>query len=59
MHHVTNAEAYESISSLVLNQLLESMQRVQDAEPSQEIERLIDLANVVISVRKGARVHGE
>jgi len=61
MHHVSNLEAYESVSSIILNQFSATLERVRDkklAVDAPELGRLMMLANVLIEVRKGGRVHG-
>lgn len=61
MHHVPNSEAYEPISSYVLDQLSVAIRRVQDSEISSddnEVAKLSKLATIVIEVRKGSRVEG-
>jgi hypothetical protein len=62
MHHVPSAEAYEPVSSIILGRLSISLQAVHDEllpkNPEVEIERLTDLATILVEVRKGGRVHG-
>jgi hypothetical protein len=59
MHHVMNADAFVPVSSVILNRLSDVLQGKDNEKPEVESERLTELANVLIEVRKGSRVNGK
>jgi len=57
MHHVASAEAFEPVSTIVFTRLSDLLQSDHQG-PTTQVERMMELAIIVIEVRKGARVHG-
>ena len=55
MHHVSGAEAFESISTIIFTELTEML---QSDDFDTRTERVMELAIVLTEVRKGSRVHG-